>query len=243
MRRNESSRRRRSAGGGEAQPPGSPAWMMTYGDLITQVLAFFILLYSFSSINETKFRETLISLQGSFGAFSSGGPSVMGGARPSNPATGDPAQENSLNGIHQRIASAVSERQMDHIVRLEPMDGALLIRFDATALFDSGRAEIKQSAIPAVDAVAQVLAGVPNQIRIEGHTDSDPMIPNPQYPDNWMLSGARSASLLRFLHEFHQIPHPRLSIAGYADTRPVAGNDTPEGKAKNRRVDILVLGQ
>jgi chemotaxis protein MotB len=235
-------RRRRPDRSGEAAPTGAPAWMVTYGDLVTQILAFFVLLYSFSSLNEQKFRETLASLQDAFGnqaQAAATGPVSNG--NPAAPAA--PLRNASLLTIQKQMASALKDRDAQSVVRFEGKDQLLIIHFDATALFDSGRAELKQGALPALDAVAVVLGQVPNQIRVEGHTDSDPMIPNPIYPDNWMLSGARATGVLRYLHEFHQITYERMSIAGYADTRPVASNETPEGKAKNRRVDIVVVGK
>lgn len=239
-------RRRSRRGTGDVAPAGAPAWMVTYGDLVTQILAFFVLLYSFSSLNETKFREILDSLQNSFGLAPASGSNVSGvTAAPSSGSTGTvkPLTDASLRGIKERIASELEDRGVSKLVTFEGGNKELILHFDAAALFNSGQAEVKQSAVPALEAIGQVLNQVPNQVRIEGHTDSDPMIPNPQYPDNWMLSGARAAGVLRFLYEFHQIPYGRMSFAGYADTRPVASNDTPEGKARNRRVDIVVLGR
>lgn len=227
---------------GTDSPPtaGAPAWMVSYADLVTLILACFVLLYSFSAVDEQKFRETFASLQGALGA-EAGSAGPMGGGPATIPAT--PLRDASLANVQKQMASALKAQGADKLVRFEGKEKQLVIHFDATALFDSGRAEIKESAIPALDAVGAVIARIPNQIQVEGHTDSDPMIPNPTYPDNWMLSGARGTGVLRFLHDFHQIPYDRLSIAGYADTRPVAGNDTPEGKARNRRVDIVIVGR
>ncbi len=231
---------------------GAPAWMVTYGDLITQVLAFFVLLYSFSSLNEARFRETLAALQAAFGVLPRAGSSVVVSGEP--PVAVDPPEEAAepptlstatgslaLLPVERQLAAALEEGHADQVVLLERGDRSLIIHFDAAALFDSGRAEIRREAIPVLDAVGSVLAGIPNYIRVEGHTDSDPMLPGAPYADNWELSGARATSVLRYLHQFHQIPYRRLSISGYADTRPVASNETPEGKARNRRVDIVVL--
>jgi chemotaxis protein MotB len=228
-------RRREPLRGTETAPTaGAPAWMVSYADLVTIILACFVLLYSLSSINEQKFGETLASVQGALGA-DTGAPAAPGSATPLRDA--------SLVNVQKQVASALKAQGAEQVVRFEAQEKQLVIHFDATALFDSGRAELKESAIPALDAVGAVLARIPNRIQIEGHTDSDPIIAGTQVPDNWMLSSARGTGVLRFLHEFHQIPHERMSIAGYADTRPVAGNDTPEGKARNRRVDIVVIGK
>lgn len=231
----------------EPSPPGAPLWMVTYSDMITQILAFFILLFSFSSVNEHKFRQAVASLQGSFGMFPQA-TSVLPTPFPA-PGPGGPARESTenreapLSAVERQLKSALLEQKAEQYVRVEPGDKTLVIHFNAALLFDSGRAEVKQQAIPALDAIGGVLKTLGNKVRIEGHTDSDPMIPNPQFPDNWALSGGRAANVLRFLRDFHGLADNRMSIAGYADTQPVASNNTPEGKARNRRVDIVVLGK
>jgi len=233
-------------------PLGSPAWMGTFSDMITQILAFFILLFSFSSINERKFTQVIASLQGSFGVMPANThviplPSSSPGSGSSTDPTAktDPSTQptQSLTTIEQKLENALIEQKADQHVRVELGDNQILIHFDAALLFDSGRAEIKQLAIPALDAIATVLKSVGNNIVIEGHTDSDPMTPNQQFPDNWALSGGRAANVLRYFIDFHAVPTSRLSFAGYSDVRPVATNATPEGKAKNRRVDIIIQGR
>lgn len=214
---------------------GAPAWAVTYGDLVTQVLAFFVLLYSISSLNETRFRQTLDALQPIFGTLPAPEVPSLAATRSLDPA-GDlmaPLQAR----LQERAAQAGAEAGF----RFELTAAGLVIHLDAALLFASGSAAIRPEAVPMLDAMGPVLAGVANQIRIEGHTDSDPMVPNPYLPDNWMLSGARAASLLRYLHDYHGIAHTRMAIAGYGETRPVATNLTPEGKARNRRVEILLV--
>lgn len=242
-------------------PLGSPAWMATFSDMITQILAFFILLFSFSSINERKFSAVIASLQGSFGVMpgqtqaiplpnsSPGSGSSTDQSPKTDPSTQPPQPKQptqstqSLSMVARELKNALTEQKADQDVRIEAGENQILVHFDAALLFDSGRAEIKQLAIPALDAIARVLKSVGNKIVIEGHTDSDPMIPNPQYPDNWALSGGRAANVLRYFIDFHGVPPQRLSFAGYSDIRPVAPNTTPEGKAKNRRVDIIIQGR
>jgi chemotaxis protein MotB len=233
-------------------PLGSPAWMATFSDMITQILAFFILLFSFSSINERKFTQVIASLQGSFGVMPGNthaiplpNPSPGSGSTSDPTARTDPSTQptQSLTSIERQLQSALIQQDADQHVRVQTGDNQILIHFDAALLFDSGRAEIKQLAIPALDAIATVLNNVGNNVVIEGHTDSDPMTPNPQFPDNWALSGGRAANVLRYFIDFHGVSPERLSFAGYSDIRPVATNATPEGKAKNRRVDIIIQGR
>lgn len=233
-------------------PLGSPAWMATFSDMITQILAFFILLFSFSSVNERKFTAVIASLQGSFGVMPGNTQAIplpnaspgSGSSNEQSPKT-DPSTQpsQSLSTVERELKNALVEQKAAEHVRVEVGFNQILIHFDAALLFDSGRAEIKQLAIPALDAIATVLKSVGNKIVIEGHTDSDPMTPNPQFPDNWALSGGRAANVLRYFIDFHGVSPVRLSFAGYSDIRPVATNATPEGKAKNRRVDIIIQGR
>lgn len=109
-------------------------------------------------------------------------------------------------------------------------------------LFNVGEAGIKEDAAPALSAIAAVIAGIPNDIAIEGHTDNVP-ISNSRYSSNWELSTARAASVLEFLVRDRGLSPSRFSVSGYAEFRPVAPNETPEGRARNRRVDIVILGR
>jgi chemotaxis protein MotB len=195
--------------------PAAPSWAITYGILVTILVAFFAIL-------------------GVSGAKTNGGASISGtsGVTPT-----------SLNEVERRLLAEGTKNQSTSGMTIEVQADALVIHLDAKSLFDSGRADFREQAVPVLDAVGAVLSRIGNSVRIEGHTDSDPMAPNLQYPDNWMLSGARAAGVLRYLHEFYQVPFQQVSIAGYADTHPVTSNATPEGKARNRRVDIVILSR
>ena len=118
----------------------------------------------------------------------------------------------------------------------------LVISFSQAALFPSGEDVISPSAYEGLRKVAEAIAKIPNPVRLEGHTDSRP-IKNSQFFNNWELSAARSIAVLQILTERFDVPHERLSVAGYADTAPRASNDTEEGRARNRRVDIVILNE
>lgn len=214
-------RRRRSV---DPPPRGAPAWTLTYAGLMTQLLVIFVVLYSLS------------------GAPAAGG----AGAPIYDPGATQPVAQGrvrSLGTIRRHLGIALSAQKADRFVRMEMVENRLIIHFDAALLFDSGSAVVKQEAIAALDAIGRVLASSANHLTIEGHTDNDPLIPSLQFPDNWMLSDGRARGVMRFFGELNGIPWTQMSIAGYADTRPIASNDTPAGKAKNRRVDIVVLGR
>jgi len=215
------SARRRSAASQET-PAGVPGWTSTYGNLMTVIVAFFVVLYGLTAS----------------GVF-------LGGEAASAVTPGDDKATKpvaSLLSVRLKLARALDQQGAGESARMESTAGTLVVHLDAGALFDSGRAEIRPAAIPVLDAIGAALGEVGNQVHIEGHTDNIPMIPNPQFPDNWTLSEARAAGVLRYLHDLHHIESARLSLAGYADTRPIDTNGTPTGRARNRRVDIVVLG-
>lgn len=240
----------RKRSGQDSPPAGAPAWMMTYGDLVTQILAFFVLLFSFSTLNEHKFREALISLQGSFGVLP-GAKAGMSGDQSADPthstvqASPQVREQRTTQNQQLRQVGDLAERMvksegLEQNIIVWRGEKEITIEFNAQALFDSGRAQIKPEAESALDALAQFLLTIPNEVRVEGHTDSDP-ISTLLYPSNWELSGARAASVVRYLIDFGNVPPNRMSVAGYADWKPVAPNDTPANKARNRRVDIVIL--
>lgn len=195
---------------------GASGWSLTYGNLMVALVAFFVL---------------LLSSGGDLGGL----PVAQGGEQQNLSVA-------SLSSVKRRITATLEANGAEELVQFETSaDGGLIVRLDAGATFGSGSAEIMQGAVPALDAVGGVLSQVGNSVRVEGHTDDIPMRPTPQYPDNWALSSARANVVLRYLHDYYQLASGRLSVAGYADSHPVASNATPQGRAKNRRVDIVVL--
>lgn len=210
------SRRNLRRGAEPDSPGGAPGWSLPYGNLMVALVAFFVL---------------MLSSGGDLGGL----PAAATGEEQALPVA-------SLSGIKRKISATLEANGAEGLVLFETSaDGGLIIRLDAGATFGSGSAEIMQGAVPALDAVGGVLSQVGNSVRVEGHTDDIPMRPTPQYPDNWALSSARANVVLRYLHDYYQIASGRLSVAGYADSHPVAPNSTPQGRAKNRRVDIVVL--
>jgi chemotaxis protein MotB len=118
----------------------------------------------------------------------------------------------------------------------------LVISFNQAALFAPGGDVISPEAYDGLEKVAAAIAKMPNPVRLEGHTDSTP-INTARFHSNWELSSARSIAILELLSNKFDVPRERLSIAGYADTAPVASNDTEEGRARNRRADIVILNE
>jgi chemotaxis protein MotB len=211
------SRRTRRTPEAEAQS-GAPAWSLTYGNLVTLLLGFFVVLYAFYGPG--------------------GGDAAAPQAKEGQAVKKLPIA--SLSSVKRRVtANLDSAHAADQVTFETNGEGALVIHLSAGALYDSGSTEIRSTA--ALDAVGSVLGQIGNAARIEGHTDDVPMKPTPELPDNWALSEARAHGVLRYLLDYHRIASERLSVAGYADTHPVAPNTTPAGRARNRRVDIVVL--
>jgi chemotaxis protein MotB len=119
------------------------------------------------------------------------------------------------------------------------VDGRMVVQLPTDILFPSGSAELSKDGRMQLEQVGAVLAGIPRTFQIEGHTDSDP-ISTERFPSNWELASARATTVLRVM-EKAGVPVDRLSTAGFADTRPVASNDDPEGKKQNRRIEIAVV--
>jgi chemotaxis protein MotB len=147
----------------------------------------------------------------------------------------------------QRLASlrAMARQFRDMIaagqLRVRIVRGNMVVELPENVLFDSGRAEVREAGQQALSQVAEVLARVPNRnFLVAGHTDNVPIGRRGRYSSNWELSAARGVAVVRYLAE-HGLPAERLAAAGYADTQPVASNDTEEGRAQNRRIEIIVL--
>lgn len=193
-------------------------WIYTYGDMVTLLLCFFVLLFAMSKSDEEKFKAISASFRG--------GP-------PASPFmfTGAPSPLESLQTALQKADIAeVSDITMD--------DRGIAVSFSDTAFFEPGSAEPTTEGIQIVEKFARILYAVPNRVVIEGHTDNVP-IRSPVFPSNWELSGARAGSIARLLENFG-IESNRMEISGYGSTRPKVSNDSPALRRLNRRIDVLI---
>lgn len=240
--------------GGESPPPGSPAWMTTYGDLVTQLLAMFVMMFTFSTLDAQRYKTAIASFQGALGILP-GAHSVVRGAGPgvgqettaSMQIRPTPSRLGTIVGpdpqllqVKQQVEQALGEKGFLQDVELELGEDRLLLRFSDQVLFDSGKADLRPEALDRLDALATVLRELPNRVKVEGHTDTDP-ISTLQFPSNWELSTARAANVIRYWIEWHGLDPRRFEASGMGEWHPVAPNDTPENKQKNRRVDVLIL--
>jgi chemotaxis protein MotB len=145
-----------------------------------------------------------------------------------------------LEHMRRDLAATLSTQIAAHTVSLEMGRDGLVISLRESGFFESGSAVPKPEALPTLRMIAARLGPTPYDLRIEGHTDNAP-IHNAQFDSNWELSAARATHIARLFLEMKAIPADRLSAAGYAEFHPVASNDTPEGRAENRRVDLVVI--
>jgi chemotaxis protein MotB len=207
--------------------PAIPAWMTTFSDLMSLLLTFFILLLSFSSVSEEEFKKAMGALTS---PIKLNLPLLTGKHSEARPTLQDAKTE-----IEREIQI---EQQQRHVEVFESREG-IIIRISDRALFDSGHARLKEEFIPLLGKIGSVLARMPNLVEIEGHTDNVP-IRTEQFPNNYWLSSARALNVLDVFHREVGIAPERLSAIGYGEFRPLVGNDTPEGRAINRRVEIKV---
>ncbi len=221
----------------EERRRGAPAYMTTYGDMMTLLLTFFVLLLSFSSLRDAKFRRAMGSLKGALGVL----PFEQSVIRPERVPIPQLTnlQESEIEESIAKLEDMLSDQQLREAVRLQISDRGMTITIDDPVMFESGNAGLRPKAYPILTRVASLARGWPNTIRIEGHTDSDP-IRTEKFPSNWELSTARALSILHFFQDDAGFNPRNLVAIGRGEFDPVAFNDTPENKAKNRRIEINI---
>jgi chemotaxis protein MotB len=223
-------------------------WLLTYADLITLLMVFFVVLYSMSSQSADKFQRISAALERAFNVDVLRGAAntsiVEGSSEVQVPVgqifTEQPEQSIQAARIKTRLASVVQGKDQVPDVSVEADKEGVVVRLSGSYLFDSGRAELKPNSLAVLDAIAAELRNTPNDIRIEGHTDATP-IDSPRYQSNWELSTARALAVTHYLAESDGIPAGRFMAAGLGEFHPLAPNDTREHRALNRRVEIHVL--
>jgi chemotaxis protein MotB len=220
-------------------------WLVSYADFITLLFAFFVVMYSVSMINEGKFRvfsqsmkEALVPLDAS----ASNRRYELGNSESAIIPAISPRMQfmQQVKAVLAKVAG--DDRFKGRITVTEVQDG-VTIAIEDSLLFESGRAEVREEALPLLGALAESLGttGQPiRDIRVEGHTDNVP-IRTARFPSNWELSSGRAVAVVRLLTERFGLQPQRVSASGFAEFRPVADNLTPESRAANRRVEVAVI--
>lgn len=244
---------------------GAPAWMVTYSDMVTLILVFFILLFSMSQIDAEKFRAISESFRSQliFDALPAIVHENTAKEAPkefteknqeetfpqkdevitddNNEEANDQIEKNdSLDDLLREIRAYLQENNLEHVISANRTVEGVVLVLQERVLFETAEAEILDTAEPFLDKVIELLETIPNEVRIEGHTDDRP-ISNYRYPSNWELSVARASRVIRYFLDEGDFIESRFIAAGYGDTRPTVPNDSTENWSKNRRVEIVIL--
>jgi len=240
-------------------------WLVSYADFITLLFAFFVVMYSISSVNEGKYKVLSESLEGVFNSKPKSMQPIQVGDITQRAKTGDDKdQSKGITAIFNVPEPAATERkksddakadqQLESIagefeesfedlifeekVSVQKKDDWIEISLDDTVVFSSGGVEPIDEALPIIEKIARIMDDHENAMLVEGHTDNVP-IRSASFPSNWELSAARAASVVRYL-ALEGVSAKRMGAMGYGEFQPVARNDTKAGKRKNRRVVLLI---
>jgi chemotaxis protein MotB len=237
----------------EEEPESHDRWLVSYADFITLLFAFFVVMYAISSVNESKYRALAESLGTAFRKEPGTAPAI----RTAPPAMLTP-QQRPLALQKQRAAEAALRRERETMteiardllnvlaplvsegkVRVTQTSRGVSVEINASVLFAPGEAKLSAQSDQALTAVAQVLINDTHAIQVEGHTDHIP-ISTALFPSNWELSAVRASSVVRLFLE-NGIAESRMVAVGHGPNQPVGSNDTPEGRLRNRRVQLMIL--
>jgi len=218
--------------------PDPEAWMTTFADLVSLMLTFFILLVSMSTLDKTGLSDISTSFTKAVSVLNSGAQTELQMIPPFELQRIVSPRELML-AMRQNAHKVLKESSLEHKVNAIILQNRLILRMKDAVLFEPGQAELSPEHEKALKRLARMLAISPGQIRVEGHTDTSKLPANSPYPNHWLLSLARAASVLHVLDRYGVNPK-RLSLAGYGPSRPISTEATPYGRARNRRVDIVL---
>lgn len=219
-------------------------WLVSYADFITLLFAFFVVMYSISSVNEGKFRTVSDSIKAALNPIVSPSTTAVPFTIGQNKAltvnpTIEVAKEPAVRRLRQIMRSLKNETQLAIVDLKELTNGDIVMTLPDTVLFRSGESALRPEARPFLQAISEVLIELDRHVRVEGHTDNVP-ITTEQFPSNWELSATRAVTVVRALSEQYGVQAKYLTAVSHADSRPLTDNLTPEHRAKNRRVEIAV---
>lgn len=230
---------------------GGDEWLTTYGDLVTLLLCFFVLLFSMSSVDAQKFKSIANSLRVSFAGGSSVGMLQNGDSLvdlkeipKENEEEKEVQKEDPMEQIYNRVQKIIISEGLSDQITVKKTERGVLLAFSDDVLFDKGQADLKTEVKKTLYSFGEILKKYDKKIRIEGHTDNIP-IKNYKFDSNWELSTDRAISVVKYYTE--ELPvNERISpnafeVAGLAEYSPVAPNDTEENRQKNRRIEMIIL--
>lgn len=232
---------------------GAPVWLVTFADLMALLFALFVLILSFSEVDSDSFKKNAGPIAA---AFNQGMPSFVPpikktpqtlrqvpeetDVKPEISSANDTyLREVTRNKLVNLVKTTISNELAANLLDLEVQENRIIMRFPAHSAFRAGGARLVPGIINTMDRIADILARTEGNILITGHTDNAP-ISTAQFPSNWSLSTARAVSVVHRLLRHPGLNPQRITATGHADTRPLAANDTPENRTRNRRVEISV---
>ena len=231
----------------QRQSDNHERWLVSYADFITLLFAFFVVMYALSTVSEGKYRVLGESLINAFGSkaverIPAAVPPLSMNLPPRRIAgESQLKQREQMRGIAHDILKVLDSLVRDGQVKVTQSNRGISVEINASVLFASGQAQLRPESGRALQQVARVLAATQQGIQVEGYTDNAP-ISTPQFPSNWELSAARAASVARLFIDYG-VAEQRLSVVGYGPNRALMPNDTPENRARNRRVEVMILAE
>ncbi len=228
----------------------TPAWIVTFADLMTLLMCFFVLLFSFAEIDAQKFKEVSASLRAVFG--SEGNliepvsanaidlPSLNLSPQAEVPtAVFDTKVTAPTENLYDIAAELLKDEIANEVLKIDTSADGVIISGDVQLIFSPASDQVNGAFLPQLEKISRIIEVTPARVIVAGHTDNRPIY-GTRYRSNWELSTARAVSIIHHLLENPRITKDRFIAQGYADTQPIASNETEEGRAQNRRVEILI---
>ena len=215
-------------------------WLVSYADFITLLFAFFVMLYAIASVNTGKFRVLSNAIVAAFTHKKQ--IRLTHVIIPKDMATAGKATPQVESVMVQAMQLLVQKSSEKGDMKVVQTREGIVLRIQSRFLFASGHARVRHEAIPVLRKIASLLVRTNHEIRVHGYTDNQP-IRTSRYPSNWALSTMRAVNVLTRLLEYGSIEPGRMGAAGFGKFRPIASNLTPEGREKNRRVEILIMNR
>ncbi len=215
-------------------------WLVSYADFITLLFAFFVMLYAISSLNTGKFRVLSNAIVATFEHKKQLTTTHV--IIPKDTPQAGRATPHVESVMIQAMQLLVQKSSQKGDMKVVPSKKGIVLRIQSRLLFETGHARIRRDAFPVLKKIALLLSKTNHEIRVRGFTDNHP-IRTPRYPNNWSLSTMRSVNVLTRLLQYGSIDPERIGASGFGKFRPIATNLTPEGREKNRRVEILIMNR
>ncbi|MCL6591344.1 MAG: flagellar motor protein MotB [Firmicutes bacterium] len=227
------------------EPENVERWMLTYLDMITLLMAFFCILFAFAQVDAVKFKQVAQSMNISFGS-GGGGQNALtnyygsGLSNMSDAALLKLRQNSEYQAMIKMLREYAARQGLSNKIKTQITERGLRVDFLESVLFQSGSAELSEKARALLDVTGAILLSNNYYIRVEGHTDNVP-IHTERYQTNWQLSTDRATSVIMYWISKYPEKQKFLSASGYGEFHPIDSNSTPEGRAKNRRIEVYVL--